>query len=81
MASIQAIFPVYLPRSRTENQSTQDYDIAVSQNEANLNLNLDNLFNQVVGLSDTVEAQRSTIESQAILIQQLQEALENGSSS
>lgn len=78
MTTMQALFPVYLPRSRKEDQAQQDYDIAVAQNEANLKQNLENLYNQVLTLNEITATQAATIERQAIVIQELREAKNNG---
>lgn len=52
---LQALFPVYLPKSRGE-ASVEDYDDQVTQNENNLNQNLEILFNAVQALSSQIDA-------------------------
>lgn len=41
---MQSLFPVYMPRAKTDDQSKEDYDTAITQNENVLNQNLSNLF-------------------------------------
>lgn len=52
---LQALFPVYLPKSRGET-SMEDYDDQVTQNENNLNQNLEILFNAVQALSSQIDS-------------------------
>ena len=40
---VQTMFPVYLQRMAAAGQTRESYDIAVAQNEANLNQNLDSI--------------------------------------
>lgn len=48
---LQALFPVYLARMGSE-ETRESYDIAVAQNEANLNMNLETLYRKLVELED-----------------------------
>ena len=52
---LQALFPVYLPKSRGET-SMEDYDDQVTQNENILNQNLEILFNAVQALSSQIDS-------------------------
>ncbi len=49
---IQALFPVYFSRKGSESTSREDYDIAVAQNESNLNQNLETLYQKLLELED-----------------------------
>lgn len=48
---LQALFPVYLARM-SGGQDREAYDIAVAQNEANLNQNLEILSQQLMEIED-----------------------------
>jgi len=55
MAKLQSLFPVYLPKTREDGQSQEDYETAITQNENNINQNFSILFNALealVGLDD-----------------------------
>lgn len=52
---LQSLFPVYLQKSRTDDQSKEDYDTQITQNENVLNQNLNILFNGIRDLADAVE--------------------------
>lgn len=52
---IQSLFPVYLSKTRTEDQSKEDYETQITQNENVLNQNLNILFNGLRDLADTVD--------------------------
>ena len=45
---VQTMFPVYLQRMIRSGQAREDYDIAVAQNEANLNQNLETLYRKLL---------------------------------
>ena len=47
MIELQSLFPVYLPKSRTEDQSKEDYETQITQNENNINQNFTILFNAI----------------------------------
>ena len=47
---IQTMFPVYLARQIMSGQSREEYDIAVAQNENNLNQNFAILYAKVAEL-------------------------------
>ena len=49
---IQALFPVYFSRKVSEGASREDYDIAVAQNESNLNQNLETFYQKLLELED-----------------------------
>mgnify|MGYP003586938282 CR=1 FL=1 len=49
---IQALFPVYFSRKVNQSASQEDYDIAVAQNESNLNQNLETLYQKLLELED-----------------------------
>ena len=49
---VQALFPVYFSRKASQNASQEDYDIAVAQNESNLNQNLETLYQKLLELED-----------------------------
>ena len=49
---IQALFPVYFSRKANQCASQEDYDIAVAQNESNLNQNLETLYQKLLELED-----------------------------
>ena len=49
---IQALFPVYFSRKANQSASQEDYDIAVAQNESNLNQNLETLYQKLLELED-----------------------------
>ncbi|MDP3448642.1 MAG: hypothetical protein Q8S22_11370 [Eubacteriales bacterium] len=49
---IQALFPVYFSRKTGESVSKEDFDIAVAQNESNLNQNLETLYHKLLELED-----------------------------
>lgn len=72
MQDLQSVFPIYLPRRRSEDETAEEYDTAVAQNENLLNQNFTLLFNQVTGLTALVETQRATLEQQSYLIEALQ---------
>ncbi|MEG1524934.1 MAG: hypothetical protein RRZ24_10285 [Clostridia bacterium] len=45
---LQALFPIYLSRMNGNDTKRDDYDIAVAQNEANLNQNLETLYLKLI---------------------------------
>ena len=45
---VQPMFPVYLQRMAAKGESRENYDIAVAINEANLNQNLETLYNKLL---------------------------------
>lgn len=47
---MQALFPVYLGRMPSHDDDRDAYDSSVSQNENNLNQNLELLFNKLLEL-------------------------------
>ena len=49
---MQALFPVYFSRKASEAASKEDFDIAVAQNESNLNQNLETLYQKLLDLED-----------------------------
>ena len=49
---IQALFPVYFSRKVSQGASQEDYDIAVAQNESNLNQNMETLYQKLLELED-----------------------------
>lgn len=53
---IQALFPVYFSRKSSESASQEDFDIAVAQNESNLNQNLETLYQKLLDLEDYLAA-------------------------
>lgn len=53
---IQALFPVYFSRKAMENASKEEFDIAVAQNESNLNQNLETLYQKLLELEDYLSA-------------------------
>jgi len=52
----QTMFPVYLSRQIASGQSREDYDIAVAQNENNLNQNFAILYAKVAELEAILAA-------------------------
>lgn len=59
--ALPALQPVYLPRRQTEDESGDDYDIAVAQNENVLNRNLETLYNGSLGLISIITDQTAEI--------------------
>ncbi len=53
---MQALFPVYFSRKSSESASQEDFDIAVAQNESNLNQNLETLYQKLLDLEDYLAA-------------------------
>ena len=53
---MQALFPVYFSRKTSEAASKEDFDIAVAQNESNLNQNLETLYQKLLELEDYLAA-------------------------
>ena len=53
---IQALFPVYFSRKSSESASQEDFDIAVAQNESNLNQNLETLYQKLLDMEDYLAA-------------------------
>ncbi|MDD4311658.1 MAG: hypothetical protein PHW41_04175 [Eubacteriales bacterium] len=53
---MQALFPVYFSRKASESASQEDFDIAVAQNEGNLNQNLETLYQKLLDLEDYLTA-------------------------
>ena len=53
---MQALFPVYFSRKTSEQTSKEDFDIAVAQNESNLNQNLETLYQKLLDLEDYLTA-------------------------
>ena len=49
---LQALFPIYLARMAQEGQQREAYDIAVTQNEANLNQNLEILSRKLMEIEE-----------------------------
>lgn len=58
MADLQALFPVYLPKALTENDTQEDYDASVTQNENNLNQNFTILFNAISDLNKSLSKEK-----------------------
>lgn len=54
---LQSLFPVYLPKSRTDDQSKEDYETQITQNENAINQNLSILFNAIRDVADEVATQ------------------------
>ena len=55
---LQAMFPVYLSRMAAEGGQRDEYNIAVAQNEGNLNQNLETLYQKLL----EIEAYLTTLE-------------------
>ena len=55
---MQALFPVYFSRKASEQASKEDFDIAVAQNESNLNQNLETLYQKLLELEDYLAAEQ-----------------------
>jgi hypothetical protein len=72
MSELQSVFPIYLPRRRSEDETAEEYDTAVAQNENLLNQNFTLLFNQITNLTALVESQRAALKQQSYLIEALQ---------
>lgn len=49
---VQTMFPVYLQRMAETRQTRESYDIAVAQNEANLNQNLETLYRKLLEIEE-----------------------------
>nr|DAW85019.1 MAG TPA: hypothetical protein [Caudoviricetes sp.] len=49
---VQTMFPVYLQRMAETGQTRESYDIAVAQNEANLNQNLETLYRKLLEIEE-----------------------------
>ncbi len=49
---MQALFPVYFSRKSGEDATAEAFDIAVAQNEGNLNQNLETLYHKLLELED-----------------------------
>lgn len=54
---LQSLFPIYLPKERTDDQSKEDYETQITQNENAINQNLSILFNAIRDLADEVATQ------------------------
>ncbi len=54
---MQALFPVYFSRKAGEGTSKEAFDIAVAQNESNLNQNLETLYRKLAELEDYLSAE------------------------
>lgn len=54
---VQTMFPVYLQRMIRSGQAREDYDIAVAQNEANLNQNLETLYRKILEIEEYLASQ------------------------
>jgi len=55
-AGMQALFPVYFSRMAGEGASREDFDIAVAQNESNLNQNLETLYRKLTEIEEYLSA-------------------------
>ena len=55
---VQAMFPVYLQRMAERGQSREQYNIAVALNEANLNQNLETLYQKLLEIEDYLSGQQ-----------------------
>lgn len=55
VAKLQALFPVYLPKTRAENQSQEEYETDIAQNENNINQNFAILFEALDALTSKEE--------------------------
>ena len=53
---IQALFPAYFARKAGEGVSKEDFDIAVAQNESNLNQNFETLYQKLQELENYLAA-------------------------
>ena len=51
-SGVQTMFPVYLQRMAETGQTRESYDIAVAQNEANLNQNLETLYRKLLEIEE-----------------------------
>lgn len=49
---LQALFPVYFSRLAEQGGSREEYDISASQNEGNLNQNLETLYRKLLEIED-----------------------------
>lgn len=56
---MQALFPVYLSRMAREDVSRDEYDVAVAQNETNLNQNLESLCRKIVDIEAYLSAEQA----------------------
>ena len=56
---IQALFPVYLSRMAGSDTRQEDYDVSVAQNEANLNQNLEVLYQKLLELETYLGSQQT----------------------
>ncbi len=45
---MQALFPIYLSRMARDETPRDEYDVAVAQNEVNLNQNLESLCRKII---------------------------------
>ena len=52
---LQSLFPVYLPKTRNDDQSKEDYETQITQNENNINQNFTILFNAISELAGQKE--------------------------
>lgn len=65
---LQSLFPIYLPKGRTEDQTKEAYETQVAQNENNTNQNFTILFNAIRELADIQSSmQQSGGEAQTII--------------
>ena len=55
---VQTMSPVYLQRMVEKHQSREQYDIAVALNEANLNQNLETLYQKLLEIEDYLSGQK-----------------------
>lgn len=49
---LQAMFPIYLARLKTDGMTADAFNSSIAQNENNLNQNLETLFNKLTELEE-----------------------------
>lgn len=54
---MQALFPIYLPRTAADGEDADARDSAIAQNENNLNQNLEALYDKLMELETALSEQ------------------------
>ena len=50
--STKSLTPIYMPKPMREGEDLETYEIGISQNEENLNQNLNYLYNRILSLEE-----------------------------
>ncbi len=58
---MQALYPVYMPKSMTKDETPEEHDSSVAQNEDAMNQNFTNLYNKALDLEERLQAAEAAL--------------------